>query len=321
MIVCSDRDREQYIRELCSLEKYAECSRRGNKVKSRFRRLKHKCRISTPGNMGIRLRRKLTGRRDSKMTNIPYGDLALDTGTPDARASLYFSNTEAAVYTALFGSYDSVPEPVFTPGNISYYIITDQEVPATSKWSRIEPEGVLPEEVRGDAVMSNRWCKMHPHLLFPDFTYSVYCDANLHIISDMTPVTAGLEQYPVAMFRHKKRDCVYDEIDACILQKKDSKQSLRTHGKRLNAKGIPDHWGLLEAPVIARKHNDISCIEIMDTWWELFCTGSRRDQLSLIETLWTLGIRPETIGTLGADVSKCRLFIMEEHRSAGRKKR
>ena len=88
---------------------------------------------------------------------------------------------------------------------------------------------------------------MHPHLLFPEYEYSVYVDANIWIISDMTPVAAGLDRYPIAMFRHKKRDCAYDEVQACIDQKKADPASLRLHEKLLYAHGVPPKWGLLEA--------------------------------------------------------------------------
>lgn len=301
---------------LSGLEEKARRNHRASQQKrvSKTGKLKRRFGFLSSKGSGIRLRRKLTGRKDQTMKTIPAGDLALDTGTAADRGPLYFSDRTIAVYTALFGGYDDVMEPLITPDNIRYFIITDQDIPHNSKWEQIKPEDVLPESVRGDDIMSNRWCKMHPHLLFPDFDTSVYCDANLLITSDMTPVTAGLDNYPVAMFRHKRRDCVYDEVDACLLQRKAPKGDLKRHLKRLRSAGIPQHWGLLEAPVIARRHRDPLCIELMDAWWDLFTSGSRRDQLSLIETLWQRKIPPETIGTLGADVSRCRLFIMNAHK-------
>ncbi|MDO4869489.1 MAG: DUF616 domain-containing protein [Bacillota bacterium] len=304
-------DSRQYIEMIGALEEKARADHRASQQKS----------LSAIDRFKRKFRRKPTqpasppARSYTVMKNIPDNDLALDRGTAADRGTLYFSDKTIAVYTALFGSYDDLTEPLITPDNIRYFVITDQKVPENSKWEPISPDAVLPDDIKGDDIMSNRWCKMHPHLLFPEFDQSVYCDANIHIVSDMTPLTAGLGDYPLAMFRHKRRDCVYDEVYACITQRKASESDLRRHEDRLKSAGIPDHWGLLEAPIIARSHKDPLCIQLMDCWWDLFCSGSRRDQLSLIETLWHHNIPPETVGTLGGNVTGCRLFIMMAHRT------
>lgn len=246
----------------------------------------------------------------------PEGFLALDSHSAAERKELYIRDERIAVYTAFFGPYDQLREPLLQPDNIDYYILTDQPVPEESLWKQL-PLQILPEEVASDPVLANRWCKMHPHRLFPEYAFSVYVDANIWVLSDLTPLTAGLDHFPTAMFLHKKRNCVYEEIAAVIGQGKGTPESLRAHEKLLRSHGVPEHWGLLEASVIARRHMDPACVELMEAWWESFFAHSRRDQISLIDCLWLMGIQPRTIGVLGDNLQRCDMFLQMHHTTDG----
>lgn len=246
----------------------------------------------------------------------PEGFLALDSRTAAERKALYVREERIAVYTAFFGPYDLLREPLLHPDNIDYFVVTDQAVPEGSVWKRVPPE-VLPEGMAADPVLANRWCKMHPHRLFPQYAFSVYVDANIWVLSDLTPLAAGPGRFPVAMFRHKKRDCVYEEVEAVLAQGKGSPAALRAHEALLRAHGVPGHWGLLEASVIARRHRDPACVELMEAWWEAFCKNSQRDQISLIDCLWLRGIQPSEIGVLGDNLQRCDLFLQMHHTAQG----
>ena len=252
------------------------------------------------------------GRQPRTQSDTGIG-LALDRQKAEERKSLYVREERIAVYTSLFGPYDKLREPLMRPDNIDYYLITDQLVSEGGPWGSLAWRSVIPPQITGDPVLANRWCKTHPHLLFPDYQYSVYVDANIWILSDLTPLAAGLDDFPIAMFLHKKRDCVYEEVRACVEQKKDSPEALSAHEEVLRGHGIPPHWGLLEASIIARKHLDDRCVDLMESWWDSFLANSRRDQISLVDTLWTKGIEPARIGTLGANLQRCDLFIQLGH--------
>ena len=230
----------------------------------------------------------------------------------------YFSNEKIAVYTACMHNYDNVKEPLIRPDNIDYYLITDTppgdgESATESLWKTIRAEDVIPPEYIRDPVLANRWCKMHPHVLFPQYPLSIYLDSNFQIVSDLTALTSAMTGFPVCMFRHKQRDCVYDEILACIIKKKDTRASLQRHEALLRTHGVPEKYGLLEAPVLVRRHADPACLDLMETWWESFLAGSRRDQIALIDALWKNRIPPSLLGTLGNDVRECDLFMIMPH--------
>lgn len=314
-----ERDPEKVFREIREREALAEKYRR-DRLSGRMKEEKKRgirAFIKSNARRAVHVLRKLYRRADPVRSTGEDGGLRLDRQTAVERRELYVRKERIAVYTALYGNYDPVREPLLAPENIDYYLMTDQPFPEHSLWKKCGRDSVLPRELPGDPVLCNRWCKMHPHLLFPEYTYSIYVDSNIWILSDLTPTAAGLDRYPLAMFRHKKRNCVYDEVQACIDQGKADPASLREHEAVIRSHGIPEHWGLLEASIIARKHGDPRCVSLMNSWWEAFLNNSRRDQISLIDILWQAGIRPEQIGTLGNNLNRCNLFLQMHHRENG----
>lgn len=225
---------------------------------------------------------------------------------------LCFSDKRVAVYTAVFGNYDRLWEPLFCPDNVDYFIFTDGEIPAGSKWVKSPWEGIM-DAGHMTGTEKNRYLKMHPHLLFPEYEYSVYIDGNILVTADLTVLAMQTADFPVAMHIHKDRDCVYEEIDKCIEKHKDTPEALSEQRTVLQHMGIPEHWGLLEAPVIARRHHEPVCKEIMKTWWTCFCEGCNRDQIALIRCLWELQINPRKLGSLGTSVMTNSKFIWNPH--------
>ena len=226
----------------------------------------------------------------------------------------YFSNERIAVYTAEFDQYDEISDPVIQPDNIDYFLITDRKPAVSGRWKVLDPVDCIPEEYRKSPLLSNRWCKMHPHLLFPEHSISIYIDANFLIVSDFTELANRMEEYPAAMFLHKNRTCVYKEVDACLIKEKAPAEALHAHRKRLKEHGVPENYGLLEATVIARRHRDPRCVELMEKWWDAFLKCSGRDQIALIDALWEMKIQPSVLGTLGPNLDLCNLFIRMPHR-------
>lgn len=224
----------------------------------------------------------------------------------------YFSEKRIVVYTAVFGKYDMINEPMIKPDNVDYVIFTDGEIPSDSKWIKKDPSKFLPNRELTNTE-KNRYFKMLPHIIFSEYDYSVYIDGNVLVVSDVTSLTKTLETFPIAMFRHKNRDCVYQEAKACIIKKKDNKDSLEKHIQLLKEHSVPEHSGLLEATVIIRKHSDKRCIELMESWWKEFNEYSKRDQISLIDCLWQKKINITDVGVLGNNLFNCNKFIIVRH--------
>lgn len=301
---------EDYVMLLVGLEEMARLYKAKRGSSAGGSRVKRLVRALRSGNLDGMLRSRRVRRLGLDLPLATAGDDPWRTNPDD-----YFGDEQIVVYQAPFGGYDQIWEPLIHPDNVDYRMVTDQEVPQGSRWVRVDPADVVPRDLQGDPVLSNRWCKMHPHLLFPDHRTSIYLDSNILVVSDLTALARGLDGYPVAMFRHKNRDCVYQEIEACIVKGKDSKERLRAQEAVLRAHGVPEHGGLLEAPVIVRRHHDGRCVDLMDAWWAAFAAGSRRDQIALADALWVRGVDASVVGTLGSDLRTCDLFVTMPHGS------
>lgn len=313
-----EQARCDYIRNMAALEKMVRLSKELKKENSRLRKCDKAGKL-----LGLLRKGDFSGIRNEFDRRRQGLDLPLHRDNDPSliwrsNPDRYFSNEKIAVYTACMGGYDNIEEPLIRPDNIDYFLITDsptqdESSASESLWTTIRAEEVVPTEYVRDPVLANRWCKMHPHELFPQYPLSIYLDSNIRVVSDLTALTSAMTGFPVCMFRHKQRDCVYEEIHACLLKKKDTRTALQRQESLLRTHGVPEHYGLLEAPVLVRRHTNPACRDLMRTWWDSFLAGSRRDQISLIDALWKLEISPSLIGTLGNDVRECDLFMIMPH--------
>lgn len=213
----------------------------------------------------------------------------------------YFSNERIAVYTCVIGAYDTPQKPLLYPDNIDYYFVTDRDIEVDG-WKVINVFGKMPKEATTN-TLGARYYKTHPHILFPEYSYSVYVDGNMRIVSDLTALITNIGSDGIAIHCHKNRACSYDEINACLDKGKGSKEELLRFEAFIENEGMPRRYGLLETGVIARKHDEQKCIDIMEEWWKMQCSFVPRDQLSLPYILWKRGIAINDIATLGNNIA------------------
>ena len=98
------------------------------------------------------------------------------------------------------------------------------------------------------------------------------------------------EEVNLALIKHPSRDCAYQEAYNCIAGCKAKWRDLLRQIIFLKRNGFPEHWGLFEANVIFRKHNEPVVQQLDELWWKTFMKYSKRDQLSLVYSLWSTGI-------------------------------
>lgn len=218
-------------------------------------------------------------------------------------AANYFSDCRIAVYTCVFGKYDEIQEPYCHPNNIDYYIITDLDVMESSTWKKVDLSPYQ-DILKGlSPVEKNRWFKMHPHLVFTEYPYSVYVDGNVAPVTDFTEFVNRIGDVGITMFWHSFNDCVYQEgLYNRYSVRKISTEELEKHIQYLKVNGMPEEYGMTTCNVIARKHDNKICCKLMDDWWEEFMNHCRRDQMSFPYVVWKNGIRMNQIALLGSDV-------------------
>ena len=225
-----------------------------------------------------------------------------------------FFSGRIAIYTSLFGDYDKVCEPLYVNDNIDYFIFTDQPLDKNSIWKKMDlPNN--PDFKKLTSVDKNRYFKILPHLFFQDYDYSIYVDANVLIVTDLSPIVADCKNKIIAIHKYPLTNCIYDMGKSIIAGKKASKKDVREQLAYYRKKGLPKNYGAFECNIIVRAHNNSTCIKIMETWWKDFMTfHSRRDQLSFMFALWANNLQSDFVFSLGANVRFNPRFQVLSHK-------
>lgn len=228
----------------------------------------------------------------------------------------YFSSDRIAIYTCITGGYDVVYEPLFVPDNCDFYLVTDKkrELSDDSVWQQIVIDRDSLALKCLDNAGLNRYFKMHPDVLFDNYKFSIYIDGNIKVIGDLTAYINLIPKAGIAVHRHGKRNCVYEEAKTIVALGKADKNSIDNHIKKLEEMGFPKNFGLLECNIIAREHKSQVCKSIMNMWWDDYNTLSKRDQMSLPSVLYRHNMKVEDIATLGTGVENDYLVRVERHR-------
>ena len=217
------------------------------------------------------------------------------------------------VYTCVTGGYDKIIEPNFDFDNIDYILFSDKNV-KVEKWDvRQIPKGCK----MSNNVMTNRFIKMNPHLLFSGskYDYSIYVDGNIKIVSDLTPMTTNLGKLGLAFHRHALRDDISKEVKSCIWQKKGNRKALLKQAKEYKKDGFPKDFGMLECNVIVADLKSHNSEAIMNNWWYEFNeSGSMRDQIALPYVIWKMGYKIEDLGNLGYNIYRNPKFRKMGHK-------
>jgi hypothetical protein len=168
-----------------------------------------------------------------------------------------------------------------------------------------------------DAPARNRRVKMlaHRQPALEGYAATLYVDGSIEIVGDLGRFLASCEARPepVQMYRHPFRDCVYDEALACARAGHVSVFTLQRQMGRYRRAGFPPHNGLFEAGVIYRRH--VAEVEtFMETWWQEYRSGARRDQLSMSFVAWQAGIAIGDLGPSDPRFGHCT-FHLHAHRA------
>jgi hypothetical protein len=185
------------------------------------------------------------------------------------------------VYTAVFGSYDRVL-PINPKWDCDFICFTDNPECVSNGWriEIVQLDGESPSQ-------ANRRYKMLPHKYLPNYERSLYIDGNIRIVADPSPLfDKYLDSAAIAIPKHQDRCCAYAEAEICIQGAIVNKEITKKQMERYAEKGFPEKFGLTENGVILRQHLVKNIIALMDLWWEEYCNGGKRDQLSLPYLIW-----------------------------------
>ncbi len=215
----------------------------------------------------------------------------------DYLANKELRKAKRVVYACIVGQYDDLIQPKFIDSSSDYVCFTDREDllehPQNGVWS-IRPL----VKTHDTATLTNRWHKMHPHALFPEYEESLYVDGNVNVLSSYIFETIAERGAEILLPRHFSRSCISEELTEIAR----SRRIDRPHARMLEdlirsarSKGFPTGWGLSENNVIFRKHHDARIGALMEEWWDMTETVAPRDQAHFCYLLWKHGYSFEHI--------------------------
>lgn len=195
------------------------------------------------------------------------------------------------VYTALTGSYDALEQHKYVNPEYDYICFSNDfgDKKKIGIWTIRKID--YPSD---DKQLQSRFPKLQPHEVLPEYDISLYVDANVNIL---TPYLFRRidelmkESVKLAGVKHQFRDCLYEEGYRVWIGGVDKNINvIRKQLSYYKQDGFPRHFGMYEANVIFRQHNDPLIIKQCDEWWRLRLNYSKRDQLGYSYTLWKYNI-------------------------------
>lgn len=195
------------------------------------------------------------------------------------------------VYTCIVNNYDLLMQPYYIDDVWDYVCFSDDEEAAGREIYGVWEIRKV-ERSTSDSDRDNRWHKMHPHVLFPDYEESIYIDGNINIISSYLFDEVERHDKDLLFPQHFNRTCVYDEIDILLHSHRTSqknKSSLIAQRNLLEQEKFPHSYGLGENNILYRRHKNPRVIRLMEEWWAVLSKYSSRDQLGLAYVMWKQG--------------------------------
>jgi len=197
------------------------------------------------------------------------------------------------VYTAITDRYDTLkPQPAAALEGCEQLAFLDQATASAQSGRSRGWQIAVGEFPAGDPHRAARFAKINAHLVLPDSEYSLWIDASIGVACPF-PLGRLAELFLVdsdlCLFRHHARRSIYEEAAVCRDHRLDRPEVIDAQVARYRAEGLPEEAGLVEAPVILRRHTG-AVRAFNEAWWSELVRGSRRDQLSFNYVAWKLGL-------------------------------
>ncbi|WP_018984659.1 glycosyltransferase [Salinimonas chungwhensis] len=208
--------------------------------------------------------------------------------------SAHTTEDKIIVYTVNIGGYESVKEPTIIDPTVEYILFTDNKDLVSEHWKIIQLTDKLDDPRR-----TSRLPKILAHKYLPEHDVSVYIDSSLEI---KTPdvrkmISDCMEGYDIALYKHYKRKCVYDEIEF-VMNSTDrivaNKDLCLAALKKYEDINYPRGNGLFENAFIFRRNTEKNK-KLNNLWWKEYIAGTERDQFTFMYALEVEGAKPNPI--------------------------
>lgn len=222
---------------------------------------------------------------------------------------------QIAVYTCIIGQYDTLSSPVIFNDLVDYICFVKKgeghKYNNNNNWIIKELDIDC-----DDNILLSRFPKLNPHIVLPEYNYSLWIDGNITIAhSDLYNILTDKINNGVVYsgIKHWGRNCIYDEAKAIAYTGKETVINLIRTLNFLYKHNFPTHFGLAENNIIFRKHNDPNIINVDIEWWNLFCSLCKRDQMTFGYCLFKHGVEWDFILPNGENARTHHLFKIYNH--------
>lgn len=211
------------------------------------------------------------------------------------------SNTKV-IYTALTKGYDELRQPETVHPDYDYICFSNDLSDADiGVWKIRKIPYANPSGTR-----LTRYPKLNPHLVLPEYVYSIWVDANVTIGETIYRRADELldDGAVCALSAHAKRTTVYQEADALLHQGFGEPWLVYRQARFMLEQGFTGPAWLPVCSLIFRRHADPRVIAFSRAWWEQYCRFSCRDQMSVNYAMALAGLEaapflpPETVAAL-----------------------
>ncbi len=223
-------------------------------------------------------------------------------------------SAKVAVYTSIFGESDIIHEPLYKSDKCDYYAITDQNLSTDSFWKKLDCSGI-PGFSEYDGYHKSKFCKLFPHILFPEYDYSIWVDGNAQIVADLYPLIDQLDDsHVMGSFENPLHDCIYTEKNYIIYIDAANTKAIENQIKTYKKAGFPPKYGMREFSILMRRHSDKKLQDLMNQWWEHCNKYTMRDQISFPFILWKNGLDIDYIQKYSGNWRKNPRFLFISHK-------
>jgi hypothetical protein len=208
--------------------------------------------------------------------------------------------TNVVVYSCVTGGYDKLENTFSASSNVpengvKYVLFSDKQRGSAGKLTTAK--GVEWEvrpliwQHRFCGRRTARWHKLNPEAFTDQGDISIWIDASQRIKVErfverlLAATVQKTPQVGIFSFKHPQRNCIYQELQACIDYRKDNPVLMRKQIEFYRTEGYPTSKGLVETACVVRRHTP-SSVRFDRLWWYMLDHHSLRDQLSFNYVAW-----------------------------------
>jgi hypothetical protein len=197
------------------------------------------------------------------------------------------------VVTSITHGKDKLLDPPIKFDNCDYFAFVDKKNPDAKIWEQKDIH--MFSSIDGYYNRRNaKPYKILSTILFPEYEYIIWCDGNHQLKVNPQTIIDEYGDGQIYVFKHPDRNCLFDELSACIKWKMDVLSNLDAQEKYYRSIGFPKNFGLYELPTFMVKNTEkIKKFQFM--WFEQICKFSSRDQISFPFCIWNNELKNETI--------------------------